>query len=69
MEKEVKGDARSDRLTLRKTNEEVLRKQHQNEARNICKEKFIDFGKCAKENGILVVLNCRRENQESKLLF
>ena len=31
MEKEVKGDARNDRLVLRKTNEEVLRKQHHNE--------------------------------------
>jgi hypothetical protein len=31
MEKEVKGDARDDRLILRKTNEEVFRKQHNNE--------------------------------------
>jgi len=31
MEKEVKGDARDDRLMLRKTNEEVFRKQHNNE--------------------------------------
>ena len=31
MEKEVKGDARNDRLVLRKTNEEVFRKQHHNE--------------------------------------
>ena len=31
MEKEVKGNARDDRLILRKTNEEVFRKQHNNE--------------------------------------
>ena len=38
-------------------------------ARAICKEQFINFGKCAKDNGILVVLNCRKENQESKYIY
>jgi hypothetical protein len=60
----IKADARSDRLTvLRKTNEEVLRKQLQNEASAKCKNTVVDFGRCAQANGIMVAFNCQNENR------
>mmetsp|Transcript_60523 Transcript_60523/g.106356 ORF Transcript_60523/g.106356 Transcript_60523/m.106356 type:complete len:100 (-) Transcript_60523:108-407(-) len=57
-----KGDARDDRLSLRKTNEEVLRKKLAIEAQNICAEECKQFGECAKKSGLLVVFKCRSEN-------
>ncbi len=61
-----KGDARDDRLTLRKTNEEVLRKKLALEAQTICADECRQFGECAKKNGMMVVLRCRGENLASK---
>lgn len=63
-----KGDARDDRLSLRKTNEEVLRKKLSIEAQNICADECKQFGECAKKSGLLVVFKCRSENLASKLL-
>lgn len=60
----VKGDARSDRLTtLRRTNEEVLRKQLKNDAQDACKWAFEAFADCAKRESIKVVINCREANE------
>jgi len=64
-----KGDARNDRLTLRKTNEEVLRKKLSIEAQNICAEECKQFGECAVKSGLMVVFNCRSQNLASKYLF
>jgi hypothetical protein len=60
----AKGDARSDRLTvMRKNNEEVLRKKMKNDAMDACKERFVEFGKCAEREGIMVAFKCRPENE------
>jgi hypothetical protein len=60
---------RNDRLSLRKTNEEVLRKKLQLEAQAKCKDETIAFGECAKRTGMLVVLRCRQENAISKYII
>lgn len=57
---------RNERMTLRKTNEEVLRKKLQLEAQAICKAESVAFGECAKKHGMMVVFNCRKENLASK---
>jgi len=62
---DVKGTAtvaRDSRMTLRKNNEEVLRKALQTEARKKCLEESKAFGDCAKASGVWVVLSCRKEN-------
>lgn len=61
-----KNGARNDRLTLRKTNEEVLRKKMQLEAQTKCLVETQQFGDCAKKNGMLVIFSCRKENSASK---
>ena len=58
-----KNNARENRL-IRKVNEEVLRKKMENEAKTTCAPYFKAFGDCAKENGLMVVINCRRQNKE-----
>ena len=65
-DKDVKQDARNDRLSLRKTNEEVLRIKLRLEAKKKCESYFRSFGDCAKTNGFMVVFNCRKENLASK---
>jgi ribosomal protein S12 len=63
--KQVTTDARGSRMTvLRKTNEEVLRKQLQLEARQKCQHAFKAFSDCAKETGLLVVFQCRQQNSD-----
>jgi len=54
-------------MTLRKNNEEVLRKALQNEARQKCAEETRAFGECAKDAGIWVVLSCRKHNLVSHI--
>jgi hypothetical protein len=58
-----KTDARNDRLTLKKWDEEQFRKKFQIEDQEKCKEYFRAFGDCAKRNNILVAFNCRQENR------
>ena len=53
---------------LRKNNEEVLRNAMKNEAKENCKQAFVDFGQCAEYHGILVVLQCREKSKASKYL-
>lgn len=60
--KAASSNARENRLTLRKNNEEVLRKALQNEARKQCEGTVKAFGECAVANGMMVVLNCRKQN-------
>lgn len=64
-----KNESRNDRLTLRKTNEEVLRKKLQLEAQAKCIVETQQFGECAKKNGMLVVFSCRKENAASMSTF
>jgi hypothetical protein len=49
--------------SLRKNNEEVLRKVLQAEAREKCMSFTKAFGDCAKEASIMVVFKCRDENR------
>lgn len=48
---------------MRKVNEEVLRKKMQSEAKDKCAEHFQAFGACAQQNGLMVIFNCRKQNQ------
>mmetsp|Transcript_22451 Transcript_22451/g.32750 ORF Transcript_22451/g.32750 Transcript_22451/m.32750 type:complete len:100 (-) Transcript_22451:203-502(-) len=58
-----KSDARDSRLGyIRKTEEEAIRKRLIAEANEKCQDFYHAFGECAKANGVLVVLKCRREN-------
>ena len=66
MDDEIKSDARSERMTirtLRKTNEEVLRKRFEKEAAAKCREYFLAFGECAQKNSLWVVIACREQNR------
>ena len=57
---------RDDRMkapSLRKNNEEVLRKAFMQQAREACMDMTHEFGRCAKEASIMVVFNCRAENK------
>jgi Cytochrome c oxidase biogenesis protein Cmc1 like len=58
---EVKYLAREGRLT--KAGQEILRKKFYNEAKEKCSEHFKAFGDCAKESGLMVVINCRKQNR------
>jgi hypothetical protein len=60
---------RNERLSLRKTNEEVLRKKLQLEAQTKCRAETTAFGECAKRAGMMVVFSCRQENAASKQLY
>jgi hypothetical protein len=66
-----KQDARNSRLqlkqpSLRKTNEEVLRKRLQKEAQQLCSTETKAFADCVQGNGFMVIFNCRQKNLESK---
>ncbi len=63
---EKKMGARDSRLKLKNSKEEILRKELLLSARQACKDKSIEFGKCAKEQGLAVVFRCREQNQASK---
>lgn len=61
---DVKTANRDSRLSyLRKNNEEVLRKQMQAEAREICSGVTEAFVNCSKASGLLVVLRCREQSK------
>jgi hypothetical protein len=64
-----KSEGRDERLSVRKTHEEVLRKKMHAEAQQKCIEYSQKFGQCAQKNGMLVVFSCRNEINECKLLF
>ena len=59
-------DPRDDRMKLRKNNEEVFRFRLRLEAQEKCKAESSAFGECAKNNGLLVLFNCRQQNKISK---
>lgn len=53
----------SGKIPLRRNNEEVLRRGLASEAREKCLSYTNDFGKCAQASGMLVVIQCRKENR------
>ena len=61
--------ARDSRMTLRKNNEEVLRKALQAEARKQCVAETQAFGDCAKASGLSVIFSCRKQNIVSGAVF
>eukprot|EP01031_Cornospumella_fuschlensis_P039246 gene39246-47763_t len=58
----LKQEARDSRLSLRKTQEEVLRRKLHAEAFQHCKEEVVAFGECVKQEGFWVIFNCRQQN-------
>lgn len=69
VDRDYKQEARDSRLRpiMRKNNEEVLRKKLQLQAQQKCAPFFKNFAECSKENGLMVVFNCRIQNSASKL--
>ena len=63
---ELKQDARDARLSLRRGHEETFRKELQAIASKNCRDKVVAFGECSNREGFMVVLNCRKECDESK---
>ena len=63
---ERKGDARADRLSIirsmRKLDEEILRRAFGEEIKVKCASTFKAFGDCAKDSGMMVVFKCRQQN-------
>ena len=63
---EDKDEARDSRLILRKTNQEVIRKELRANAYKHCVEVTKVFAECAKREGFMVVFKCRDELKISK---
>ena len=66
MSKPEKDEARDSRLSIRKNNKEVLKKEFHAKALDICKPEVKKFAECAKREGFFVVFKCRGELRESK---
>ena len=56
---ELKDAGRSSRLSFRNYEEHQLRAEFKSIAIDNCKDQMQAFGKCAEENGLLVVFRCR----------
>lgn len=69
VDKDIRQDARSSRLSLKNSKEEDLRKILLKDARVICKDIMKEFADCAKEKGLMVVIQCRKKNQSSNAFF
>ena len=61
-----KNVARDSRLSMRKNNEEVYRKQFYLETHKQCTDSIKLFADCSKAQGVMVIFNCREENRKSK---
>lgn len=59
----MSSEDQSSGIPLRRNNEEVLRRALANEAREKCLSYTQAFGKCAEESGMMVVIQCRKENR------
>ncbi|RYY70783.1 hypothetical protein EON63_22245 [archaeon] len=62
----LKQDARDSRLSLRKTQEEMLRRKLHQEAFQHCRDEVVAFGECVKQEGFFVIFNCRKQNAVCK---
>lgn len=63
---EDKDEARDSRLVLRKTNQEVIRKELRANAYKHCVDETKLFADCAKKEGFMVVFKCREVLKTSK---
>lgn len=59
-----KESSRDGRLSFRKFGEHQLRREFKDMAIEKCRDKINAFGKCAQEQGLMVVFNCRHLNKE-----
>ena len=62
----AKSVARDDRLSVRKNNQEVFRREFQDAVKRECRPQVVAFGECAKKQGPMVVFRCRNECNTSK---
>ena len=60
----VKEASRDGRLSFRKFGEHQLRREFKDMAIEKCRDKINAFGKCAQEQGLLVVFKCRQFNKD-----
>uniref|UniRef100_A0A7S0GCI0 COX assembly mitochondrial protein n=1 Tax=Proboscia inermis TaxID=420281 RepID=A0A7S0GCI0_9STRA len=58
---QLKDESRDSRLSFRNFGEHKLRKELKDIAIEKCRLDVKSFGKCAEENGLLVVFKCRQE--------
>jgi hypothetical protein len=59
-----KESSRDGRLSFRKFGEHQLRREFKDMAVEKCRDKINAFGKCAQEQGLMVVINCRQLNKD-----
>jgi hypothetical protein len=60
----MKDASRENRLSFRNFAEHQMRREFKDSAVDKCREQINSFGKCAQENGLLVVFKCRAVNKE-----
>ena len=60
----IKDYGRDSRLSFTKFGEHQLRREFKDIAIDKCRTEINAFGKCAQDNGLLVVWNCRELNKE-----
>ncbi|KAL7467552.1 hypothetical protein ACHAXS_007801 [Conticribra weissflogii] len=60
----IKDDGREARLSFRKFAEHKMKREFKEEAIKKCEHHVKNFGKCAQENGLLVVFKCRDLNKK-----
>mmetsp|Transcript_37045 Transcript_37045/g.66688 ORF Transcript_37045/g.66688 Transcript_37045/m.66688 type:complete len:111 (+) Transcript_37045:247-579(+) len=61
---QIKDDGRDSRLSFRKFAEHKMKREFKEAAIKKCEGTMKDFGKCAQENGLLVVFKCRDFNRK-----
>ncbi len=61
---QIKDDGRDSRLSFRRFAEHKMKREFKEEAIKKCEEHLKSFGKCAQENGLLVVFKCRELNKK-----
>lgn len=60
---EVKDYGRDSRLSFKKFGEHQLRREFKDMAIDKCRSDINAFGKCAQDNGLMVVFKCRHLNK------
>lgn len=61
---QIKDDGRDARLSFRRFAEHKMKREFKEEAIKKCEEHLKNFGRCAQDNGLLVVFKCRDLNKK-----
>jgi COX assembly protein 1 len=61
---QIKDDGRDARLSFRRFAEHKMKREFKEVAIKKCEEHMKNFGRCAQENGLLVVFKCRDLNRK-----